>query len=35
VVSYFRDQYQIVPCELREQVVSQGAAILASQSVGE
>ena len=35
VVSYFRDQYQIVPCELGEQVVSQGAAILASQAVGE
>ena len=35
VVSYFRDQYRIVPSELREQVVSQGAAILASQSVEE
>ena len=34
VVSYFRGQYRIVPTELREQVVSQGAAILASQSVG-
>ena len=35
VVSYFCDLYRIVPSELREQVVSQGAAILASQSVGE
>ena len=35
VVAYFRDQYRIVPSELREQVVSQGAAVLASQSVGE
>jgi glucokinase len=32
VVSYFRDQYRIVPSQLGEQVVSQGAAILAAQS---
>ena len=35
VVAYFREQYRIVPSELREQAVSRGAAILASQSVGE
>ena len=33
VVSYFRDHYRIVPSQLGEQVVSQGAAILAAQSV--
>ena len=33
VVSYFRDHYRIVPTRLGEQVVSQGAAILAAQSV--
>tara|TARA_Y100000588_G_scaffold367246_1_gene433748 strand:- start:4491 stop:5468 length:978 start_codon:yes stop_codon:yes gene_type:complete len=32
VVSYFRGQYRIVPSQLGEQVVSQGAAILAAQS---
>ena len=32
VVSYFRDHYQIVRSPLGEQVVSQGAAILAAQS---
>jgi len=31
VVVYFRDRYRIVPCELGEDVVSQGAAILAAQ----
>ncbi len=33
VVSYFREHYRIVPTRLGEQVVSQGAAILAAQSV--
>ncbi len=33
VVSYFREHYRIVPTGLGEQVVSQGAAILAAQSV--
>lgn len=32
VVVYFRDRYRIVPCALGEDVVSQGAAILASQN---
>lgn len=34
VVIYFRERYQIVPSGLREQVVSQGAAILAAQKFG-
>jgi len=34
VVPYFRDQYRIVPSELREQAVTQGAAILAAQTAG-
>ena len=34
VVPCFRDQYRIVPSELREQAVTQGAAILAAQTVG-
>ena len=33
VVPYFRDTYRIVPSALGEQVVSQGAAILAAQSL--
>ncbi len=34
VVAYFRDRCQIVPSALREQVVTQGAAILAAQLSG-
>lgn len=34
VVVYFRDRYRVVPSKLREQVVTQGAAILAAQSMG-
>ena len=34
VVPYFRDTYTILPSALGEQVVSQGAAILAAQSLG-
>lgn len=33
VVVFFRDRYRIAPSELREQVVTQGAAILAAQHV--
>lgn len=33
VVSYFRERYRIVPTKLGKEVVSQGAAILAAQSV--
>ena len=33
VVVYFRDSFRMVPSELREQVVTQGAAILASQAL--
>ncbi len=31
VVPYFRDAFRLAPCALKEQVVAQGAAILASQ----
>jgi len=34
VVPYFRDSYTLVPSELREAVVTQGAAILAAQRSG-
>jgi len=33
VVVYFRDRFRMVPSALGEQVVSQGAAILAAQQV--
>jgi glucokinase len=34
VAPYFREHYRLVRCELEENVVAQGAAILARQSVG-